>query len=1045
MKLRAKIKCPKDLQRYHCLRTGSMPDRVNEICRKPVYNGNLDAEKCSNERFSPESTWTNEGDRCPYLKSNCSEEGQVTVRNELTYNDSWCRCDYTRGYDFITPPKDRCKCRPREEDCACYVKPCGSDEYSLSQDYDCYQRKSHIEIAICPEIATHRKEEKESKIMTMVPENSEKEEMRLRAKNIALQQKRNYRHTEPATLDATMLDDNRPRKKKIFHQLNDMMVVSHFQHVNQLSEMEQINQDKDIQILIIRGQTGAGKTQAAYWFCKKFHREYSVVAKLTASDKSHFMTSLKNLATSLNIILQHKNDDMKMVESILTSIVTYLNNVIIESSFLILIDDVHVDYTESDPEFKLSEMVMKTISILREVNNLKLIITTTNPMLIDDCSLKCKEVVFKGMTVKECACFLKEYVYIEDDSNTDIENLIKNIGCLPITINSARRFMFKRKMHINKYIEIYRKMKDSENEGINEVVNCQKIPLEYIKKSLDDTLWKVIALFPYLDHKSIWPGLIEACCHHVCNDEAKAEKIIGKFRDYSLFQYLERPRQRIFRNTDDRKDIILSFHSETILTLKLIDNDNKINVSPDHDKLMFLLKMFCFEIDLDSRIDTTLERNLLLLNHAKVVLRLLEEADYDLTENEKVYMSYINYLLGKTILYQGTDIPLAHRHLMRSRTLCLEIVNEVSDLTSRRCPYLAAKKGTDTDKVPLMAYEGVEHGYKSLRSKTLDIEFVREFVLSKRRNKRDVHVIQQESGKPKMCMSNYLSEREHRKLAKCTPKLAMPIESLCKSFLSELMLHILHDNGRALDELMLISDNNEQINSACLFEVKTYKKFNNLIKCEKEFEEFPLLRYLAIERWEHDINFHQRSLDDIQSHMNNLKELLQDKSVHYFQFGVAKTLSSTLEHHNCNCYRLLIKCLLEKYKRSAESEMKEILEEGRKYVKILQEMLSKIDKDENAVKWVEMPKFYNQCANFLQLSGEEDDIKDAVEMYGKAIVIEENRQEYITRFLQEGYYGKVTCLLTQNKETEAKIIYDRLKYKLPTTSDFLMKMEDLFS
>lgn len=33
MKLRAKIKCPKDLQRYHCLRTGSMPDRVNEICK----------------------------------------------------------------------------------------------------------------------------------------------------------------------------------------------------------------------------------------------------------------------------------------------------------------------------------------------------------------------------------------------------------------------------------------------------------------------------------------------------------------------------------------------------------------------------------------------------------------------------------------------------------------------------------------------------------------------------------------------------------------------------------------------------------------------------------------------------------------------------------------------------------------------------------------------------------------------------------------------------------------------------------------------------
>lgn len=762
-------------------------------------------------------------------------------------------------------------------------------------------------------------------------------------------------------------------------------------------------------------------------------------------NETKFIESLKILAKNLHLDTVPEEDDIRFIESVSSTIVTYLTNVTKERSsnclYLLLIDDVHVDNTGTS---NLSKMVSKTISLLLKINTIKLIITTTNPMLIDEYDLIAKEIVFEGMTSTECASFLNMSQHFEDETPEAINNLIEHIGCLPITINTARKFMVKRKMHINKYIKLFRKLKKSENGDISNVVNCQKIPLEYIKKSVDDAMWKVISFLPYLDHKSIFPELLEACCHHVCNDEAKAEQIICQFRDYSLCQYLKRPRQRIFTMNDNQEDIMLSFHSETMLTLKLIDNYDNKKESTDCDKLISLIKIFCFEIDLDARIDTTLERNLMFLDHARITLRLFQEEDYELTEKEKVYVSYVNYLLGKTILYQGTDIPLAHKHLMKSRTLCLDIVGEVSDLTIRICSDLATKIGNSTEEVPPMEFKEVKHGYERLRSKTLNAEFVKEFVFSKRRNKRDVYVLQQESGDQKMCKSNYLSEREYRKLYKCKPKLAMPLDLLCKSFLSELMLHILHDNGRALNELMLVSEHNEQVEHACSFEVKTYKEFNRLIKNEDEFKDFPLLRYLAIERWEHDINFHQRTLDDIQSHMNNLKELLQNKSVHYFQFGVAKTLSSTLEHHNCNCYRLLIKCLLEKYKLSAESEKEEIYEEGRKYVEVLQVMLSKIDKDENAVKWVEMPKFYNQCANFLQLSGEEDDIKDAVEMYGKAIVIEENRQAYITRFLQEGYHGKVTCLLILDMETEAKCIYEKLKETLPNCNDFLNKMHTLF-
>ncbi|XP_052101928.1 uncharacterized protein LOC127735704 [Mytilus californianus] len=388
------------------------------------------------------------------------------------------------------------------------------------------------------------------------------------------------------------------RPKRLFHQLNDMIVVRRFQYVHQLDEIETINNDKKIRIIILIGQTGAGKTQSAYWVCRKAQSKYSVIVKLSASNRADFVTSLKNFAINLNLGLPHEEDDMKIIESISSTIVTYLNNVSKESGlknmFLVLIDDVHVDNAVNDSETTLSKMVSKTILLLSEVNTLKLIITTTNPMLFDDCCLDYKEVIFVGMIPTECVSFLKRSEHFKEETNEDIENLIKNIGCLPITINSARKFMIQHKMHIKKYIKLYEKLKDADNENITEVVNCQKIPVEYIKNGLDGPSWEVITLLPYLDYNSIHQELVEACCHHICKDETKAEIIIGRFREYSLCQYDKIPRLRVFSTDDSQEDRIISFHSETMLTLKLIDKNHNNKKTTDRHKLFVLLKMFFF-------------------------------------------------------------------------------------------------------------------------------------------------------------------------------------------------------------------------------------------------------------------------------------------------------------------------------------------------------------------------------------------------------------------------------------------------------------------
>ncbi|CAG2253821.1 unnamed protein product [Mytilus edulis] len=99
-------------------------------------NGTLQGADCNSEFYQPFKFLSSGSSRCVYEKSYCSGEGQVVYRNGTLENDRSCRCDYTRGYDFVNKPRHRCYCVPSEEDCSCHLKLCQSN-YILSPDYEC--------------------------------------------------------------------------------------------------------------------------------------------------------------------------------------------------------------------------------------------------------------------------------------------------------------------------------------------------------------------------------------------------------------------------------------------------------------------------------------------------------------------------------------------------------------------------------------------------------------------------------------------------------------------------------------------------------------------------------------------------------------------------------------------------------------------------------------------------------------------------------------------------------------------------------------------
>ncbi|CAC5375757.1 unnamed protein product [Mytilus coruscus] len=103
---------------------------------KIVWSGNFDGQTCDTKRYQPISHFNLDGSNCIFQKSSCNGEGQITVEDGSPRTDRRCRCDYRRGYAFVSEPSNKCNCIPSNEDCSCYLKHCPF-LHKLSPDYKC--------------------------------------------------------------------------------------------------------------------------------------------------------------------------------------------------------------------------------------------------------------------------------------------------------------------------------------------------------------------------------------------------------------------------------------------------------------------------------------------------------------------------------------------------------------------------------------------------------------------------------------------------------------------------------------------------------------------------------------------------------------------------------------------------------------------------------------------------------------------------------------------------------------------------------------------
>ncbi|XP_076084462.1 uncharacterized protein LOC143055213 [Mytilus galloprovincialis] len=154
-RLKANVSCY-SVDKYTCLlnllkktymETCSGSDQ-SSIGSKLVFQPLFNLAVCDAGRYQPIVFTTDGNSECIYSKSKCADEGQLVFSNAYSSRDVTCRCDYTKGYTFVTKPKNSCFCKPSEEDCSCFVVTCSK----LSPDYQCITDKEMVVNATCKEI-----------------------------------------------------------------------------------------------------------------------------------------------------------------------------------------------------------------------------------------------------------------------------------------------------------------------------------------------------------------------------------------------------------------------------------------------------------------------------------------------------------------------------------------------------------------------------------------------------------------------------------------------------------------------------------------------------------------------------------------------------------------------------------------------------------------------------------------------------------------------------------------------------------------------------
>lgn len=116
-----------------------------------MFQPNFNKARCNYNRYQPFTFSTDGSSACVYKKSFCNAEGQFPFNKGSFENDTRCGCNVSKGYTFVTKPRNKCYCIPLEEDCSCYKPTCNNKGKRKTK----VSRELIISLKYCMLVKTH--------------------------------------------------------------------------------------------------------------------------------------------------------------------------------------------------------------------------------------------------------------------------------------------------------------------------------------------------------------------------------------------------------------------------------------------------------------------------------------------------------------------------------------------------------------------------------------------------------------------------------------------------------------------------------------------------------------------------------------------------------------------------------------------------------------------------------------------------------------------------------------------------------------------------
>lgn len=494
----------------------------------------------------------------------------------------------------------------------------------------------------------------------------------------------------------------------------------------------------------------------------------------------------------------------------------------------------------------------------------------------------------------------------------------------------------------------------------------------------------LLSLIPFLHHEHIQVGVLSRLLKSgsIHGHKYEDSNVIERLRKYALCDLKGLGHDRV-----------ISIHALTQMALL-----NRLSTKERNQRILSLLNFFATNMIMDCRLCSSMQTNILFIDHAMNVLRMAEALS-DPCDTIKVLICYVSTLVGVTFRIKGVDNFLVNQNLTRAMTHCFQMIGEDP---SQFGLYLSGDTRSDIRHITEHTRkEGIlVEKLSSLKTKIPD-KFIKEFIPSMKRPDKDMEHLKTRSNLSRFSFKEELGSELHSELVK--KKLSAPLDVVREFFFVELLIVILFNNGRnhylqkhLRKKFMELSwELGEQLKEKC----PNFLSIQFLITQRNGL----LYKLLKVDQTN---TTNEEKLMVLRSAVTKYTSLLHDKE-DYFEFGVLKLSKECKNfHHTAMCRKFLLKCYCRLFElHTTDTEKRETYGLGMECAKKLTDLMKEM------ADFTALPGLHVQLAKFYMLKSPEggSHIAKAIEHLEEADTMEKNTDVGLSHFRLQALFGLVVC------------------------------------